>query len=163
LRETIERDLSRHRPYLRVRVTANGRPDDPPLVPIIDLPVCPRVARERRLLPARRLALQTEISRQLRQTHQESFDTFKALPATGLALRVIAQQLGCNRRRMDKWAKQSQLPARQKRHRSPRSAETFREFLRQRCDAGDRNGRLLLNELRALGPIRARTRPSARS
>ena len=57
---------------------------------------------------------------------------------------------GCNRRRLDKWAKQSQLPARQKKHPSPGSAETFREYLRQRWDAGYRNGRLLL-ELRALG------------
>ena len=79
------------------------------------------------------------------------FDTFKALQATGLPVNVIAQQLGCNRRRLDKWAKQSQLPARQKMHPSPGSAETFREFLRQRWDAGYRNGRLLLNELRAFG------------
>ena len=64
---------------------------------------------------------------------------------------MIAQQLGCNRRRLDKWAKQSQLPARQKKHPSPGSAETFREYLRQRWDAGYRNGRLLLDEMRALG------------
>jgi hypothetical protein len=31
------------------------------------------------------------------------------------------------------------------------SAETFREYLRQRWDAGYRNGRVLLDELRALG------------
>ena len=48
-------------------------------------------------------------------------------------------------------ATQSQLPARQKKHPSPGSAETFREYLRQRWDAGYRNGRLLLDELRALG------------
>ena len=35
-------------------------------------------------------------------------------------------------------AKQTQLPARQKKHPSPGSAETFREYLRQRWDAGYR-------------------------
>ena len=94
LRQTIERELALHRPYLRVRVTPNGLPDDPPPVPLIDLPVGPLVARERRLLPARRLATQTEISRQLRQTHQELFDAFKVLQATGLAISVIAQTTG---------------------------------------------------------------------
>jgi transposase len=33
LRETIERELALHRAYLRVRVTPNGLPDDPPSVP----------------------------------------------------------------------------------------------------------------------------------
>lgn len=64
---------------------------------------------------------------------------------------MIAQQLGCNRRRLDKWATQSQLPPRQKKHPSPGSAETFREYLRQRWDAGYRNRRVLLDELRAFG------------
>jgi hypothetical protein len=152
LRETIERELALHRAYLRVRVTANGLPEDPPPAPPgIDVPVCRLVARERRLLPARRLATQTEISRQRRQADQHLFDTFKALQATGRPISVIAQQLGCNRRRLDKWAKQRELPPRQKKHPSPGSAETFREFLRQRWDAGCRNGRVLVDDLRALG------------
>jgi hypothetical protein len=70
LRETIERELALHRTYLRVRVTANGLPNDPPLAPVVDLPVCAPFARERQPPPARRLATQTEIGRQLRQTHQ---------------------------------------------------------------------------------------------
>jgi transposase len=148
LRETIERELALHRPYLRVRVSVGGLQDNsPPVSP----PVRSPVARERRLLPARRLATQTEIRRQLRQTHQQLFDTFKVLQTTGVSISAIAQQLGCNRRRLDKWAKQSQLPARQKMHPSPGSAETFREFLRQRWDAGCRNGQALVDELRARG------------
>jgi hypothetical protein len=43
------------------------------------------------------------------------------------------------------------LLARHKKHPSPGSAETFREYLRQRWDAGYHNGRLLLDEVRALG------------
>jgi len=52
------------------------------------------------------LAIQTAIGRQLRETDQHLFDTFKALQATGRPIAVIAQQLSCNRRRLDKWAKQ---------------------------------------------------------
>jgi hypothetical protein len=52
---------------------------------------------------------------------------------------------------LDKWAKQSELPTRQKKHPSPGSAETFREYLRRRWEAGYRNGRVLLDELRAFG------------
>jgi len=151
LRETIERELALHRAYLPVRTTADGRPPDPPPAPLVDLPVCPPVARERRLPPGRRLATETEIRRQLRQTDQNVFDTFKALQVTGVPISIIAQQLGCNRRRLDKWVKQDQLPARQKRHPAPGSAETFREYLRQRWDAGYRNGRLLFDEIRARG------------
>jgi transposase len=151
LRETIERELALHRAYLRVRMTTKDLPKERPPVPRVDLPVCPPVARERRLPPARRLATETEIGRQLRQTDQNLFDTFKALQATGAPISVIARQLGCNRRRLDKWAKQGQLPARQKKHPSPGSAEAFREYLRQRWDAGYRNGRLLFDEIHALG------------
>ena len=89
--------------------------------------------------------------RQLRQTDQNLFDTFKALQATGVPVNVIAQQLGCNRRRLDKWTTQATLPARQKRHPAPGSAETFREYLRQRWDTGYCNGRLLFDEIHARG------------
>src|SRR3954452_12721170 len=121
LRETIERELALHRAYLRVRTTPEGQPPDPPPAPLVDLPVCPPVARERRLPPGRRLATETEIRRQLRQTDQNLFDTFKALQATGVPISIIAQQLGCNGRRLDKWVKHDQLPARQKRHPAPGS------------------------------------------
>src|SRR5712671_5036100 len=128
LRETIERELALHRAYLRVRVTPDGLPQTPPTGPLVDRPACPPVARERQLLPARRLAIQTEMGRQRRQSDQHLFDTFKALQATGRPIAGIAQQLGCNRRRLDKWTKQTQLPVRQKKHPAAGSAETFREY-----------------------------------
>jgi hypothetical protein len=87
----------------------------------------------------------------MRQNNQDLFDKFKALQASGLSVSIIAQRLGFNRRRFDKWAKQSQLPERNKMQPPPGSAEHFREYLRQRWDTGYRNGRLLLDELRALG------------
>src|SRR5712671_2694080 len=70
LRQTIERELALHRAYRRVRVTPDGLPAEPRSTPALDPPVCPPVARERQLLPARRLAIQTEIVRQLRATDQ---------------------------------------------------------------------------------------------
>ena len=152
LRETIERELTLHRAYLRVKLTGHRTPEDPPTACERALPVSRLITtRERRLPPARRLATQTEISRQMRQNNQDLFDKFKALQASGLSVSIIAQRLGFNRRRFDKWAKQSQLPERNKMQPPPGSAEHFREYLRQRWDAGYRNGRMLLDELRALG------------
>src|SRR5689334_11981292 len=87
LRETIERELARHRAYLRVRVTPDGRRADPEPTAVSAPPVYPPAARERQLLPARRLAIDTEIRRQRRETDQGLFDTFKALQATGQPIR----------------------------------------------------------------------------
>jgi transposase len=152
LRETIERELAVHRPQLRVArdgpvvptapVTASGSN------PTVHLPV---TARERLLWPARRLALDTEIARQRRHEMPDLFDRFKTLQATKLPMAVIARQLGFNRRRLDRWAKVDALPTRSPMPARPRSAEPFRAYLRQRWDAGYRNGRLLLGEIQALG------------
>jgi hypothetical protein len=110
-------------------------------------PTCGRVSTSRHSAYVRTLkdlpALGATVSlcsrprrlRQLRTTDQHLFDTFKALQATVQPIAVIAQQLGCDRRRLDKWATQSQLPAPQQQHPTPRSAETFREYLRQRIAA----------------------------
>src|SRR4051812_40848427 len=64
---------------------------------------------------------------------------------------AIARQLGFNRRRLDRWAKVEALPARSVMPARPRSAEPFRAYLRQRWDAGYRNGRLLFEEIQGLG------------
>jgi hypothetical protein len=64
---------------------------------------------------------------------------------------VIARQLGFNRRRLDRWAKVEALPTRSPMPARPRSAEPFRAYLRQRWDAGYRNGRLLCEEIQGLG------------
>src|SRR3979490_1059658 len=71
LRETIERELCLHRASLRVRLRGPAGPPSPrpgPTSGIEPLPISvPGIRRERRLLPARRLALETEIARQRRQ------------------------------------------------------------------------------------------------
>jgi hypothetical protein len=155
LRETIERELCLHRAHLRVRLRGPGGPPSPhpgPAHDVESLPVCvPGVARERRLLPARRLAVETEIKRQRRQLAQDLFDRFKALHATGLPIARIAHQLGRHRRRFDRWAKLSALPVRSRIPPRPGSAESFREYLHQRWQAGYRNGRMLFDEIRAAG------------
>jgi hypothetical protein len=43
-------------------------------------------AHERKLLPARRLAIEAERARQIRQNKQDLFDKFKALQAAGLKI-----------------------------------------------------------------------------
>jgi transposase len=155
LRETIERELCLHRAHLRVRLRGPGGPPSPrpdSTSDVESLPVCvPGVARERRLLPARRLAVETEIARQRRQHAQDLFDRFKTLHATGLPIARIAHQLGRHRRRFDRWAKLSALPERSRIPARPGSAESFREYLHQRWQAGYRNGRMLFDEIQGMG------------
>src|ERR1700687_5418737 len=146
-RETIERELCLHRASLRVRLRGPGGPPSPRpglTSDIEPLPISvPGIRRERRLLPARRLALETEIARQRRQHDQDLFDRFKALHATGLPIATIAHQLGRHRRRFDRWAKLNALPVRSRIPPRPGSAESFREYLRHRWEVGYRNGRML--------------------
>jgi transposase len=154
LRETIERELCLHRAHLRVTLRSSVDQPSPRAGPPLDeqLPVCVvGVPHERRLLPARRLALETEIARQRREHDQDLFDRFKALHATGLLIATIAHQLGRHRRRFDRWAKLDELPARSRMSPRPFGAESFREHLRQRWDTGYRNGRMLFDEIRAVG------------
>jgi transposase len=152
LRETIERELALHRAHLRVGRDGPVMPTSPPASPVIEPVVgVPVTARERLLWPGRRLALDTEIARQRRQETQDLFDRFKGLQATKLPMTVIAQQLGLNRRRFDRWAKVDTLPTRSPMPPRPRSAEPFRAYLRHRWDAGCRNGQVLFDEIHALG------------
>ena len=90
LRDTIERELSMQRAHLRVEVGVTVGPPSSLPAPAIDvdrLPVCvPGNPRERRLLPARRLAIEMEIARQRRQQQQPLFDRVKVLQAAGLPM-----------------------------------------------------------------------------
>jgi hypothetical protein len=65
----------------------------------------------------------------------------------------IARQLGLCRRRIDKWIQLDELPERSRMQ--PRSGmpESFRDYLRQRWEAGCRHGRTLLAEIRKLGYV----------
>jgi hypothetical protein len=54
------------------------------------------------------------------------------MQAAGLRISEIARHLGVNRRRLDKWAQLDTLPERRCIPR-PGTAESFRDYLRQRC------------------------------
>jgi hypothetical protein len=93
----------------------------------------------------------TRRSRQRPQQMQDLFDRFKGWQATKWPMSVIARQLGLNRRRFERWAKVDASPTRSPMPSRPRSAEPFRSCLRQRWDAGYRNGQVWFDEICALG------------
>ena len=84
LRDNIQRELSLHQAYLRVQspvaVAVGAASSTAATSATIKLPaVAPAKARERRLLPARRLVLEAEMARQRRQNKEALFGRFKAL------------------------------------------------------------------------------------
>jgi hypothetical protein len=106
LRDTIERELSMQRVHLRVALEGIAEPPSAATPALDHSPVAVLGnPRERRLLPARRLAIDWEIARQRRHELQALFDRFKALQATGRPICAIAEHLGVNRRRLDRWGK----------------------------------------------------------
>jgi transposase-like protein len=94
---------------------------------------------------------QMEVARQRRQQKLELFRTIKQVRAAGMKVSQIARQLGLCRRRIDKWIQLDELPERSRMQ--PRSGmpESFRDYLRQRWEAGCRHGRTLFAEIRKLG------------
>ena len=73
----------------------------------------------------------TTFVRQRRQQQQDLFGRVKVLQATGLPMSAIAAQLGCNRRRLNRWGKLSVLPERRMLPPRPGSVQTLRVYLRQ--------------------------------
>ena len=65
----------------------------------------------------------------------------------------MAEHLGVNRRRLDKWVRLEELPERSRMQPRPGMAESFRDYLRHRWEQGCRHGRTLLAEIRQLGYI----------
>src|SRR5277367_2309130 len=94
---------------------------------------------------------QMEVARQRRQQKLELFRTIKQMSGAGMKVNQIARQLGLCRRRIDKWIQLDELPERSRMQ--PRSGmpESFRDYLRQRWEAGYRHGRTLFEEIRKLG------------
>jgi transposase len=65
----------------------------------------------------------------------------------------IARQLGLCRRRIDKWIQFDELPERSRMQPRPGMPESFRDYLRQRWQAGCRHGRTLFAEIQKLGYV----------
>ena len=147
LRQAVERELAVQRPHLRVL---------PPSTPA--LPPAPRTETAKN--PSRQVPVssrvwkhQAEAARQGRQEKLELFQTIRRMQATGLKVSQIAKHLGINRRRIDKWVRLDTLPERSRMQPRPGMAESFRDYLRQRWDAGSRHGRTLFAEIQKLGYV----------
>ena len=65
----------------------------------------------------------------------------------------IAQQLGVNRRRLDKWLRLKEFPERSPMQPRPGMVESFREYLRERWEQGCHHGHELLAEIRQRGYV----------
>ena len=65
----------------------------------------------------------------------------------------IASQLGLCRRRIDKWIQLDELSERNRMQPRPGMPESFQDYLRQRWEAGCRDGRTLFAEIRKHGYV----------
>ena len=68
-------------------------------------------------------------------------------------MKQISHTLQLNRRRFDRWLKWGAVPERNRMAPRPGLCESFREYLWQRWQAGNRNGRALLAEILELGYV----------
>src|SRR5271165_1566113 len=96
---------------------------------------------------------QMEVAQQRRQQKLELFRTIKQMRAAGMKVSQIASQLGLCRRRIDKWIQLDELSERNWMQPRPGMPESFRDYLRQRWEAGCRHGRTLFAEIRKLGYV----------
>ena len=147
LRQAVERELALQRRNLRIT---------PPSTPA--LAAAPRtesVKAQGRRIQVRSMVRKQEaaVTREQRQQKLDLFQTIQQLKAAGLRVSEIAEQLGINRRRIDKWVRLDIVPERSRMQPRPGMAASFDDYLRQRWAAGCRHGRTLLAEIRELGYI----------
>jgi transposase len=133
LREVVERALAVQRPHLRLTA---GRAVVPPSYQI----------KEGKRIVVRSTVAQKEAEtvRQRRQEKLELFEAVKQMQAAGMRVSEMAEHLGVNRRRLDKWVRLEELPERSRMQLRPGMAESFRDYLRHRWEQGCRHGRTLL-------------------
>ena len=150
LREAAQRELATQRTYLGVRLI----PPLAPLAPIAAVPVDPpaRPQKNRIVLSAPVIQLD-EIAQQRRQHDLETFAAVIRLRGQGLNVKQISHTLQLNRRRFDRWLKWGAVPERNRMAPRPGLCESFREYLWQRWQEGNRNGRALLAEILKLGYV----------
>jgi transposase len=73
--------------------------------------------------------------------------------AAGMKVTEMAEQLGINRRRIDKWVRLKEFPERSRMQPRPGMVESYREYLRERWEQGCHHGHELLAEIRQLGYV----------
>ena len=142
LRQAVERELAVQRPHLRL--TAGT----------VVVPPSFQIKQGKRIVVRSMVAQkQAEAVRQRWQENLQLFRAAKDMQASGMRVKEMAQHLGVNRRRLDKWMRLDELPERSRMQPRPGMAESFRDYLRQRWEQGCRHGRTLLAEIRQLGYI----------
>jgi transposase len=147
LTQAVERELAVNRRQLRIAS---------PSAPALPLsPTAGEVKSQTRHIPVRSSIVmqQMEVARQRQQQKLELFRTIKQMRGAGMKVSQIARQLGLCRRRIDKWIQLDELPERSRMQPRPGMPESFRDYLRQRWEAGCRHGRTLFAEIRKLGYV----------
>jgi transposase len=147
LTQAVERELAVNRRHLRI--VSPSAPALPPSPTTEEVKSQTKQIRVR----SRMVMRQMEVARQRRQQKLELFRTIKQMRAAGMKVSLIARQLGLCRRRIDKWIQLDELPERSQMQPRPGMPESFRDYLRQRWEAGCRHGRMLFAEIRKLGYI----------
>ena len=149
LRQAVERELAVRRPFLRFA------PQSTSVLP-------PSPGREKEKRQGRKIQIRSsvqkqnaEVARLRRQQQLELFQTIHQLKTTGMMVIEIANHLGLNRRRIDRWLRLDALPERNRMEPRPGMVESFRDYLQQRWDTGCRHGRTLFDEIQALGYVGA--------
>ena len=148
LREAVERELAVRRPFLRFTPKSIAVPPGP------DIETEKRYGRQFQI----RSSVQkqhAEVALQRRREQLELFQTIHELKATGMRVTEIANHLGLNRRRIDRWLRLDTLPERNRMEPRPGMVQSFRDYLQQRWEAGCRHGRTLFAEIRELGYVGA--------
>ena len=147
LTQAVERELAVNRRQLRI-----ASPSAPALPPS---PTTEEVKSQSKQIRVRSSIVmqQMEVARQRRQQKLELFRTIKQMRGAGMKVNQIARQLGLCRRRVDKWIQLNELPERSRMQPRPGMPESFRDYLRQRWEAGCRHGRMLFAEIRKLGYV----------
>jgi len=138
LRQAVERELAVRRPFLLFT---------PLSIPAIaPRPDGGKKNRQNKIQVRSSVKKQDAESTRLRRQQQlELFQTIHRLKATGMTATEIADHLGLNRRRIDRWLRLDTLPERNR-------------MEQERWDTGCRHGRTLFAEIQALGYIGAFSR-----
>jgi transposase len=146
LTQAVERELAVNRRQLRI---ASPSAPELPSSPTEEVKSQTNQIRVRSSI----VMQQMEVAQQRRQQKLELFRTIKQMRAAGMKVSQIASQLGLCRRRIDKWIQLDELSERNRMQPRPGMPESFRDYLRQRWEAGCRHGRTLLAEIRKLGYV----------
>jgi len=146
LTQAVERELAVNRRQLRI---ASPSAPELPSSPTEEVKSQTNQIRVRSSI----VMQQMEVAQQRRQQKLELFRTIKQMRAAGMKVSQIARQLGLCRRRIDKWIQLDELSERNRMHPRPGMPESFRDYLRQRWEAGCRHGRTLLAEIRKHGYV----------